>query len=76
MNLPNNLLQIRITDLKEQLYSIKQDNVKLSSIIDFQKTQYNEQLQDTTRRLIEAEVAKERALAITQPAVYTLPSAT
>jgi hypothetical protein len=28
-------LQIRITDLEEQLYSVKQDNVKLSSIIDF-----------------------------------------
>jgi TolA-binding protein len=69
-------LQIRITDLEEQLYSVKQDNVKLSSIIDFQKTQYNEQLQDTTRRLIEAEVAKERALAIAQPAVYTPPSTT
>jgi hypothetical protein len=50
--------------------------VKLSSIIDFQKTQYNEQLQDTTQRLIKAEVAKERALAIAQPAVYTPSSAT
>jgi hypothetical protein len=28
-------LQICITDLEEQLYSVKQDNVKLSSIIDF-----------------------------------------
>jgi hypothetical protein len=50
--------------------------VKLSSIIDFQKTQYNKQLQDTTRRLIKAEVTKERALAIAQPAIYTPPSAT
>ena len=68
-------LQTRITDLAEQLHTANQDIIKLSSIIDFQKTQYNEQLQDATRRLIEAEVAKEKALAIAQPAVYTPPSA-
>jgi hypothetical protein len=31
-------LQIRITDLEEQLSITNQENVKLSSIIDFQKT--------------------------------------
>jgi hypothetical protein len=68
-------LQLRITDLEEQLYTANQDNRKLRTIIDYQKTQHNEQLQDATRKLIEAEVAKERALAIAQPAVYTPPSA-
>jgi hypothetical protein len=36
------LLQTRITDLEERLNTANQDKVKLSSIIDFQKTQYNE----------------------------------
>jgi hypothetical protein len=68
-------LQLRITDLEEQLYTANQDNGKLRAIIDYQKTQHNEQLQDATRKLIEAEVAKEKALVIAQPAVYTPPSA-
>jgi ribosome-binding protein aMBF1 (putative translation factor) len=38
------LLQTCITDLEEQLNTANQDKVKLTSIIDFQKTQYNEQL--------------------------------
>ena len=69
------LLQTRITDLEERLNTANQDKVKLTSIIDFQKTQYNEQLQDATRRIIECEIAKEKALAIAQPTVYTPPSA-
>ena len=68
-------LQIRITDLEEQLSATNQDNVKLRTIIDYQETQHNKQLQAVTQKLIEAEVAKEKALAIAQPAVYTPPSA-
>jgi hypothetical protein len=49
--------------------------VKLRTIIDYQETQHNKQLQVLTQKLIEAEVAKEKALAIAQPAVYTPPSA-
>jgi hypothetical protein len=68
-------LQLRITDLEEQLSTTNQDNVKLRTIIDYQETQHNKQLQVLTQKLIEAEVAKEKALAIAQPAVYTPPSA-
>ena len=64
-------LRTQIDEIKEQLRTANQDKVKLSSIIDFQKTQYSEQLQDATRRIIEAEVAKERALTLAQPAVFT-----
>jgi hypothetical protein len=68
-------LQTRISELEEETQNANQDKIKLTSIIDFQKTQYSEQLQDATRRIIEAEVAKEKALAIAQPTVYTPPSA-
>lgn len=62
-------LRTQIDEIEEQLRTANQDKVKLSSIIDFQKTQYSEQLQDATRRIIEAEVAKERALTLAQPAI-------
>jgi hypothetical protein len=64
-------LQTRITDLAEQLHTANQDIIKLGSIIEYQKNQ----LEDSTRKLIQAEVAKEKALEIAQPAVYTPPSA-
>jgi hypothetical protein len=68
-------LRTQLSESEEQLRSANLDNGKLRSIIEFQKEQYNEQLQDANRRIIESEVAKEKALAIAQPAVFTPPSA-
>jgi hypothetical protein len=68
-------LQARINELEEQVRVANQDNGKLSSIIDFQEAQYRKQHEYDTRKIIEAEVAKEKALTIAQPAVFTPPSA-
>jgi hypothetical protein len=67
-------LRTQVNELEEQLHAANQDKVKLSSIIEFQEAQYRKQHEYDTRRIIEAEVAKEKALAIAQPTVYTPPS--
>jgi hypothetical protein len=64
-------LRTQISEIEEQLYTANQDKVKLSSIIEFQEAQYRKQHEFDTRKIIEAEVAKEKALALAQPAVYT-----
>jgi hypothetical protein len=64
-------LRTQLSESEEQLCAANLDNGKLHSIIEFQKEQYNKQLQDANCRIIESEVAKEKALAIAQPAVFT-----
>jgi hypothetical protein len=64
-------LQTRNLVLEEENRALTTRTTQLQAVIDFQKTQYKEQLDDLNKQVREAETEKDKAIALAQPAVPT-----
>ncbi len=67
--------KIRTAESNENLEAVRAENLKLRNYLDFQKESFQEKERELRQEVIQAEIAKEKALLLAQPTVHA-PNAT